>query len=119
MTNETRGLAPRACLDGGTRGRCRAVGGRAVFQHELRGDGEALARQFARSSGVACDHGLDDVLGFDALPLFGLGIAPSVAGYVATHFGIQYLMQLGMGALVLGSFVALALKKPRRRGSHG
>jgi len=42
---------------------------------------------------------------------FGGGIAPSVAGYVAKHFGIQYIMQLGMGALVLGLFVALALKE--------
>ncbi|WP_321927119.1 MFS transporter [Burkholderia sp. BCC1998] len=43
--------------------------------------------------------------------IFGGGIAPSVAGYVAKHFGIQYIMQLGMGALVLGLFVALALKE--------
>ncbi|MCW3698928.1 MFS transporter [Burkholderia cenocepacia] len=49
--------------------------------------------------------------------IFGGGIAPSVAGYVAKHFGIQYIMQLGMGALVLGLFVALALKEtaPARR----
>lgn len=43
--------------------------------------------------------------------IFGGGIAPSVAGYVAKHFGIQYIMQLGMGALVLGLFVVLALKE--------
>ncbi|WP_396330244.1 MFS transporter [Burkholderia anthina] len=43
--------------------------------------------------------------------IFGGGIAPSVAGYVAKHFGIQYIMQLGMGALVLGLIVALALKE--------
>lgn len=43
--------------------------------------------------------------------IFGGGIAPSVAGYVAKHFGIQYIMQLGMGALVLGLIVALSLKE--------
>ncbi|MCA8094623.1 MFS transporter [Burkholderia anthina] len=43
--------------------------------------------------------------------IFGGGIAPSVAGYVAKHFGIQYIMQLGMGALVLGLIVVLSLKE--------
>ncbi|MCG5072550.1 MFS transporter [Paraburkholderia tagetis] len=50
--------------------------------------------------------------------VFGGGVAPSVAGYVAKHFGIQYIMQLGMGALVVGLLVALSLKEtaPTRIG---
>lgn len=50
--------------------------------------------------------------------VFGGGVAPSVAGYVAKHFGIQYIMQLGMGALVIGLLVALSLKEtaPTRIG---
>lgn len=43
--------------------------------------------------------------------VFGGGVAPSLAGYVAKHFGIQYIMQLGMGALVVGLVVALAFKE--------
>ncbi|KDR27159.1 MFS transporter [Caballeronia zhejiangensis] len=39
--------------------------------------------------------------------IFGGGVAPAVAGYVAKHFGIQYIMHLGLGALV----VALSLKE--------
>lgn len=43
--------------------------------------------------------------------VFGGGVAPSLAGYVATRFGIQYIMQLGMVALVVGFVVALALRE--------
>jgi MFS family permease len=43
--------------------------------------------------------------------IFGGGIAPAVAGFVAKHFGIQYIMQLGLGALVVGLLVALSLKE--------
>lgn len=43
--------------------------------------------------------------------IFGGGIAPVIAGYVAQHFGIQYIMHLAAVALVLGLFVALALKE--------
>ncbi|MBW5288049.1 MFS transporter [Burkholderia gladioli] len=43
--------------------------------------------------------------------VFGGGIAPAVAGYVAKHFGIQYIMHLGLGALVFGFIVALMLKE--------
>ncbi|MEC5405657.1 MFS transporter [Paraburkholderia sp. MPAMCS5] len=38
-------------------------------------------------------------------------IAPAVAGFVAKHFGIQYIMQLGMGALAIGLIVAVSLKE--------
>ncbi|SDI50534.1 Predicted arabinose efflux permease, MFS family [Paraburkholderia steynii] len=43
--------------------------------------------------------------------VFGGGVAPSLAGYVAKHFGIQYIMALGMGALVVGLMVVLSLKE--------
>ncbi|MBN3789124.1 MFS transporter [Burkholderia sp. Ac-20353] len=43
--------------------------------------------------------------------VFGGGVAPSVAGYVAKHFGIQYIMQLGMGALTVGLVVVLSLSE--------
>ncbi|MGU7782756.1 MFS transporter [Burkholderia sp. PU8-34] len=43
--------------------------------------------------------------------VFGGGVAPSVAGYVAKHFGIQYIMQLGIGALAVGLVITLLLKE--------
>ncbi|WP_434666731.1 MFS transporter [Paraburkholderia sp. A3BS-1L] len=51
--------------------------------------------------------------------VFGGGVAPTLAGYVAKHFGIQYIMQLGLAALVIGLVVALALKEtaPARQAS--
>lgn len=52
--------------------------------------------------------------------VFGGGVAPSMAGYVAKHFGIQYIMQLGLGALVVGFVVALSLREtaPVRLARH-
>ena len=43
--------------------------------------------------------------------VFGGGVAPAIAGYVAHHFGIQYILYLGLGALVIGFLVALSLKE--------
>ncbi len=43
--------------------------------------------------------------------IFGGGIAPIVAGAVAKHFGIQYILYLAAGALIVGLLVALALKE--------
>ncbi|MEJ8825132.1 MFS transporter [Variovorax humicola] len=43
--------------------------------------------------------------------IFGGGIAPVIAGYVAQHFGIQYIMHLAAIALVIGLLVALSLKE--------
>ncbi|CAB3810172.1 Putative metabolite transport protein YjhB [Paraburkholderia caffeinitolerans] len=43
--------------------------------------------------------------------VFGGGIAPAIAGYVAKHFGIQYIMWLGFIALAIGFVVALSLKE--------
>jgi len=52
--------------------------------------------------------------------VFGGGVAPVIAGYVAKHFGIQYILHLGLGALVLGLVVALCLKEtvPGRRRAN-
>lgn len=49
--------------------------------------------------------------------VFGGGVAPVIAGYVAKHFGIQYILHLGLGALGLGLVVALCVKEtvPARR----
>lgn len=43
--------------------------------------------------------------------IFGGGIAPVIAGYVAQHFGIQYIMHLAAVALVIGFVIALSLKE--------
>jgi MFS family permease len=43
--------------------------------------------------------------------IFGGGIAPVIAGYVAQHFGIQYIMHLGAFALAVGLVVTLLLKE--------
>ena len=43
--------------------------------------------------------------------VFGGGIAPVIAGYVAKHFGIQYILTLGMIALAIGFVVAISIKE--------
>jgi predicted MFS family arabinose efflux permease len=43
--------------------------------------------------------------------VFGGGLAPAIAGYVAKHFGIQYIMYLGFIALAIGFVVAISLKE--------
>jgi MFS family permease len=43
--------------------------------------------------------------------VFGGGLAPALAGYIAKHFGIQYIMHLGLAALAIGFVVALSLKE--------
>ena len=43
--------------------------------------------------------------------IFGGGIAPILAGTVAHQFGIQYILHLAIGAMVVGFFVCLALKE--------
>lgn len=52
--------------------------------------------------------------------VFGGGLAPAMAGYIAKHFGIQYIMHLGLGALAIGFVVALSLTEtaPSRRGEQ-
>ena len=43
--------------------------------------------------------------------IFGGGIAPVIAGYVAHHFGIQYVLYLAVGGFIVGTFVSIALKE--------
>jgi predicted MFS family arabinose efflux permease len=52
--------------------------------------------------------------------VFGGGIAPVIGGYVAQHFGIQYIMYLGLAALAVGFIVTISLKEtaPRFSGSR-
>lgn len=48
--------------------------------------------------------------------VFGGGVAPALAGWVAKHFGIEYTFYLAIAALALGILVATALVEtaPRR-----
>lgn len=43
--------------------------------------------------------------------IFGGGIAPALAGFIAKNYGIQYTLYLAMGGVVLGFFVGLALRE--------
>ena len=43
--------------------------------------------------------------------IFGGGIAPVIAGYVAQHYGIQYVLHLAAIALAIGLVVVLLLKE--------
>jgi fucose permease len=43
--------------------------------------------------------------------IFGGGVAPALAGFIAKNYGIQYTLYLAMAGLVLGFFIALALKE--------
>lgn len=43
--------------------------------------------------------------------IFGGGIAPEIVGYVAKHFGIQHILQVGLGALAIGFIIALCLRE--------
>jgi predicted MFS family arabinose efflux permease len=43
--------------------------------------------------------------------IFGGGIAPVIAGYVATHFGIQHILHLATGAMVVGFVLSLFLRE--------
>lgn len=53
--------------------------------------------------------------------IFGGGAAPAIAGYVAKHVGIQYILHLALGSLVLGFVVVLALREtaPARVARQG
>ncbi|WP_434665482.1 MFS transporter [Paraburkholderia sp. A3BS-1L] len=43
--------------------------------------------------------------------IFGGGVAPALAGFVASHFGIQNILWLPIGAVVLGVLVSMLLKE--------
>ncbi len=51
--------------------------------------------------------------------IFGGGVAPSIAGGVAQHFGIQYTLYLALGGQIAGLLLSLFLKEtaPRKSGS--
>ena len=47
--------------------------------------------------------------------IFGGGVAPSLAGYIAAHFGIQYTLRLAFAGLAAGILVSLFLKETAPR----
>jgi fucose permease len=47
--------------------------------------------------------------------IFGGGIAPSIAGYVAQHYGIQNILYLALIGVALGVVVCLFLKETAPR----
>ncbi len=51
--------------------------------------------------------------------IFGGGVAPSLAGYIAAHHGIQYTLDLALAGLVVGVFVSLFFQEtaPRKLGA--
>ncbi|MDT4796999.1 Hexuronate transporter [compost metagenome] len=52
--------------------------------------------------------------------VFGGGVAPALAGYIAQHHGIQNTLYLALGGVVLGLLVATALREtaPRKLASR-
>jgi MFS family permease len=51
--------------------------------------------------------------------IFGGGIAPALAGYVAKHYGIEHVLYLALGALVIGFLTALSLRETAPRVETG
>jgi len=49
--------------------------------------------------------------------VFGGGVAPALAGYIAQHHGIQYTLYLALGGVALGLAAASLLREtaPLRR----
>ncbi|MNJ65663.1 hypothetical protein D3C77_616900 [compost metagenome] len=43
--------------------------------------------------------------------VFGGGVAPALAGFIAQHHGIQYTLYLALGGALLGLLVASALRE--------
>lgn len=50
--------------------------------------------------------------------VFGGGIAPAMAGFVAQNFGIQYTLHLAMGGLAVGVVIALMLRETAPVGAE-
>lgn len=50
--------------------------------------------------------------------IFGGGVAPSLAGYIAAHFGIQDTLRLALAGLTAGILVCLFLKETAPRKLH-
>lgn len=59
------------------------------------------AKLMATASGLAIGVG----------EIFGGAAAPALAGYVAQHYGIEYIMHLALGGIVVGLLTALFLKE--------
>jgi MFS family permease len=51
--------------------------------------------------------------------IFGAGVGPPIAGYVADHYGIQNILYIGLVGLGVGSVVTLLLREtaPRKARS--
>ncbi len=45
--------------------------------------------------------------------IFGGGIAPILAGFVAQHYGIQYILHMAIGGLAIGLVVVLCMRETR------
>ncbi|MCY1444369.1 hypothetical protein D9M71_608360 [compost metagenome] len=43
--------------------------------------------------------------------IFGGGVAPAIAGYIAQHHGIENTMYLALGAVLVGLLVATCLRE--------
>ena len=73
-----------------------------------------IATEAAPSGLVASTIGLISGIG----EIFGGGVAPVIAGYVAQNFGLPHVFDFALGGLVLGIFVVLMLVEtaPRRMG---
>jgi len=50
--------------------------------------------------------------------IFGGGVAPSVAGGIAQHFGIQYTLFFALGGQIVGIFISLFLRETAPRKSR-
>ncbi len=74
-----------------------------------------IATEAAPAGLVASTIGLISGIG----EIFGGGVAPVIAGYVAQNFGLPHVFDFAMGGLALGVFVVLALVEtaPRRKGA--
>ena len=73
-----------------------------------------IATEAAPAGLVASTIGLVSGIG----EMFGGGVAPVIAGYIAQNFGLPYVFDFALGGLTLGVFVVLALVEtaPRRKG---
>lgn len=74
-----------------------------------------IATEAAPAGLVASTIGLISGVG----EIFGGGVAPVIAGYVAQNFGLPHVFDFALGGLALGVFVVLALVEtaPRRKGA--
>lgn len=74
-----------------------------------------IATEAAPAGLVASTIGLISGIG----EMFGGGVAPAIAGYIAQNFGLPHVFDFALGGLALGVFVVFALVEtaPRRKGA--